>query len=176
VPGLNDRSRNGDILIYRELTGAAGLEAATEAQPLLQPDEHLLDQALQCAQAKDCRCFTGRGLTVPEVINTPAGKQALGNRYQADTVDMESYWLAAMARSHKVPFIALRSIFDAVTDNLATLSSFFNQGKISYSALCAGLLAHPSQIGELLSFHRNADLAQRNLSGYLRQLFEYLQE
>ena len=64
------------------------------------------------------RAFSGRVVTSPRVILRADRKRQLGETYNALAVDMESAAVAAVARDHGRPFLALRAVSDDANGDL----------------------------------------------------------
>lgn len=60
----------------------------------------------------------GRIVSADRVIESPAGKRALGKRTGAGAVDMESGAVREWAKTRGVPFAAVRVILDSVDESL----------------------------------------------------------
>jgi len=60
----------------------------------------------------------GKLLTSPQAILSIADKAAAFHRDRCAAVDMESLAVAEVARSHELPFIAVRVIVDTADDIL----------------------------------------------------------
>ncbi|MFN2333339.1 MAG: hypothetical protein ABR550_02805, partial [Wenzhouxiangellaceae bacterium] len=83
---------------------------------------------------------------------TVADKQRLALSSKAMAVDMESAAIAAVARQHGLPFLALRVIVDRVEQAVPPLALAAMQGaSIRPGRVLAGLLKSPQQLSPLLA-------------------------
>ncbi len=85
-----------------------------------------------------------RAVSAPTVITRAAEKRALGERFGADAVDMESFALTAALRRRDVPVAALRIGSDGVEDDLPELDRALDgSGGIDGFALALAMLRRP---------------------------------
>jgi adenosylhomocysteine nucleosidase len=91
-------------------------------------------------------------LTVDRVATTAADKRSLAAAFGAIALDMESAAVAAVAREHGVPFLAVRAIADPEDFALpaAVLKATDARGIVRRSVLLGHLLLHPSELSSLL--------------------------
>ena len=57
-------------------------------------------------------------LTTDFVVATPNRKKTLGEKYQADLVDMETFAIAELCQERGVPFLSVRIVLDSVNESL----------------------------------------------------------
>ncbi len=91
---------------------------------------------------------------------------------------MESYWVARIAREHKIPCLALRSVLDPVRYSLLAFvqDSVVAQGKESRRRAVQYILSHPYKIPETLRLATYARLAEKSLSQGLEGIIGRLEE
>lgn len=107
----------------------------------------------------------GRILTMPALIADPAEKKALGERFNAVAVDMESATLARLCHKHNMPFGCLRAISDDLDTPLSPqLGALLRRGRVSPWRLAVALLLRPTLAGELYRLAGATRLAARQLS------------
>ncbi len=107
---------------------------------------------------------SGRLLTVPRLLSDPTEKQALGSRYNALAVDMESAVVARLCLERRVPFACLRVISDDMHTALSPqLVGMIEKGRLAPFRLAASALCHPRLIGELCRLAKDTRKAARNL-------------
>ncbi|MFM7384277.1 MAG: hypothetical protein ACKO1W_14680 [Microcystaceae cyanobacterium] len=83
-------------------------------------------------------------LTSDRVITQASEKLFLGEKYQAQVVDMESIALLEYAHQHPMPLVILRVISDDVDQSLPDLSQIYDpQGNLQNGALAKALLSQP---------------------------------
>lgn len=150
---LASRLRVGDVVVGERLFDG------DDETGVLVPDPHLFQSAIRALQSTGLRVSTGAGVTMPRLITQPAEKEALGHRFQAAVVDMESYGLARIAANQDTPFLMVRAVSDAQQDRLPPLDEMLAP---------SGMLRHigewPRMLGALPGLVRNTRLAARNLT------------
>jgi adenosylhomocysteine nucleosidase len=171
---LNRKTQIGDLVIYSKLVAAPASEIH-EQMPELISDPGLVAQALTVRSDK-FQVLLGRGLSLSRVCSLPSDKLDLGKLFDADIVDMESFSIGQAASEKGYPFIAVRSIFDAVDDDLSLLDHIAVSGKLNPLKACSRLIAHPGDLGTLLGYSRNAVKARKNLAAFLFDLVEKIAE
>ena len=57
-------------------------------------------------------------LTVPQLVSSSSMKDWIGKMFPVSLVDMESYWASEAARDARVPFLAVRAVFDPLDQTL----------------------------------------------------------
>ena len=100
--GLVDNLAQGDILMADQIIGT---------------DDRRLDIDFKFAEdafASTRHLHVGRLLTTDRVIAEPKEKRALGRRYGAMAVDMESLAVAEACRKERIRFLSIRVISDTV--------------------------------------------------------------
>lgn len=113
----------------------------------------------------------GRLLTTPQLVGTAAEKQALGRRYDAAAVDMETAVIARGCQQRGVPFGCLRAISDDAAASLSPrLTSLLRGGRVSPWRLAASLARSPMLLPELLRLARQTRLAGEQLGKALGEL------
>jgi adenosylhomocysteine nucleosidase len=125
-------------------------------------DSHMVDTAQRC---QGDECIEGTGVTAPGLAATAAEKAALREATDADIVDMESYWIAMMAREDRIPCLALRAISDGADDGLPVLPSWRPVHTVPYFAL------HPIQAAKLIGGMRDGS---RNVTAIVQKMIEAL--
>jgi hopanoid-associated phosphorylase len=101
-----------------------------------------------------------------EIVSHVDGKRRLFAISGAHAVDNESHIAARIARRHKIPFVALRTISDAATRGLppAALVRLNANGRIRLGGVLRSLVSEPFQIADLLTTGREANKAFAALS------------
>ncbi len=111
-PGL----RTGDMIVCSRMMNA---DEPTSVHH--EADSTLFSIAVTCTLPGLCR---GIGTSAGRPVSSPSDKQTLRKATAADIVDMESYWIAAIAGEHGIPLVVGRAVSDAVNDTLPVLPSF----------------------------------------------------
>ena len=112
----------------------------------------------------------GRLLTVDRVVRLREEKQQLGRQHDALAVDMESFAVAEVCRQRAVDFLAVRSISDAVDEELPP-----DIGKLLAQKSFAGQLGvamgsifrRPAAVKDLFNLHQNALASSSRLARFL---------
>ena len=99
----------GDVIVCSTLCCGDGQSDST-----CQSDAGLLAQSSQVRGGQARR--QGKSVTVAQPASQPEVKRALAQTFQADVVDMESYWIARIAGESRVPFLAVRVISDTLQE------------------------------------------------------------
>ncbi|MBI2848172.1 MAG: hypothetical protein HYX83_03255 [Chloroflexi bacterium] len=165
---LIEESRVGDVVICSELHYAGGLETRPQLQLSGEPcfsDAILVSLASQSLEDAGVRFRQGNSLTVPEAILSPETKQALGRALPVDIAEMESYWIARMARDRHIPFLAIRTVSDTAQERLSSFSPlmavYFAR---QWGRVAIYLLTHPHQWMRVFQLSRNVRQAGRSLT------------
>ncbi len=131
---------------------------AEKAASLQKSDEHDFKYTL----------FKGCLLTVEQVIHRPEDKKALGEKYSALALDMETSELAKIAAKRDVPFLSVRAISDTVEEELVDVSSFVEpDGEISKLKAGWYVLTHPASLRKFIALKDIAQQATKNLTEFL---------
>ncbi len=164
---LAEELEAGDLVLCARIyqgseTGATG---SLDASP------DLLDLAVAASEGIGLRIRIGRGVTTDRLLTTPEDKRGLGNRYGAQVVDMESYWVARAAAVGGIPFLALRAMSDTTGQSLPPFHRFFDrEGRWQYRVAARHFLARPGDLATLPRLYLSTRLAARNLTGFLKVL------
>jgi adenosylhomocysteine nucleosidase len=116
------------------------------------------------------RVRTGRMVTSPHPLESPAAKRALAAQTGALAVDMETERILEECLHRDLPLLSVRAISDTASQSLPVpFDVWFDAGsqKPRPLALVRHLLAHPSQVTPFSGFLENVFLAKRNLATYL---------
>jgi adenosylhomocysteine nucleosidase len=161
---------------------AGGLDPALAAGTIFLPSEVISPDGAALATAHDwCErlgvalaaqrpVITGRLLTSRTAIGTPADKATLFRETGAAAVDMESLAVAEVARSHQLPFIAVRVIVDSAADALpqAVTAAADEEGHLQVWRLIGALARTPADLAPLLRLARRYRAANRSLAAVAR--------
>jgi nucleoside phosphorylase len=108
---LSESLETGQLIAASELRAPGGL-------PVISPDGALLRRALA---DEGLRPVTT--VTVPSAASTRRSRQALREAYGAEAVDMESYWIAKVARQRGVPCLVIRAVLDTMDQDIPRLEA-----------------------------------------------------
>jgi len=152
---LNSNLKIGDVVVCSSVVSSDKAHG-----PMCSCDPALLSAARAC-KVPSLSC--GVGVTALGLVASISQKRALFENSEADIVDMESYWIGAVAAENNVPFIAVRSVSDSATDSLPDLSSW------KWWHLAPHFALHP---GQAFSLYRGVTRARKNMSRFLSRMIE----
>lgn len=158
----------GDVVICRRLwRGGSGPADAPEA---LDSDPGLVSLATETGPR-----LVGETVTVGRVVERRAERDRLAQTYGAQVVEMESYWVARAAAEGGVPFLAVRIVSDAVTQELPQFSRFLDPGgRLVWRRALWYLAPRPAQLWRLLRLRHNTSPAARGLGLFMERLLARL--
>ncbi len=179
---LAAKLRAGDLVVCSQLLALLTMPSPLRPAPavgVLNCDSRLVAHALRvelpakwgitCRPAWrwKLRPVGGGCLTVPSVANHRQVKEWLSWNFTGAVVDMESYWLGALAREADVPFLAVRAVSDPLTESLPPLDELVDIfGRAKKTAMSRYLMGHPLTCGTLVRLGFHARRAQRSLTGF----------
>jgi len=150
----------GDLVLCRSLLCGNGGGGETRYFS----DHHLLSAITLTLGTRAVRFILGSSVTVGGLAAEPERKISLRRDYRAEAVDMESYWVARLASEKRLPFLAVRSISDALTQPLPPFDQLIaSDGKWTWKTPLY-FLSHLSDIARLPRVYINARRAGRSLS------------
>jgi hypothetical protein len=115
----------------------------------------------------------GKSVTVAQPAADPQAKRRLAQAFQADVVDMESYWIAMIASEKEVPFLAVRAVSDTFQERLPPFERMLgSDGKPDLTKIGLYAIFHPGQLANLVRFQRNSRIAGQNLTAFLSRFLE----
>lgn len=159
---LTEEAKAGDVIICSTLYEDEGAGSPCPS------DANLVSLAAQAVVVAEVRLLQGSGVTAASVVSGPTDKEALGKRFSAKVVDMESYWIGRIASARQVPFLAVRAISDTVADSLPPFGRFLDtNGNWRWGSASLHFLSHPHQLVKVYCYYRNARKAGSNLSRFV---------
>jgi nucleoside phosphorylase len=136
------------------------------AQEVIDLDHRLLRSSMLPAAPRGVTA--GRLLTSDRFIGDPAEKLALGKRYGAIAVDMESAAFARRCHEHDVPWGCLRVISDDIRRPVSrAVAELVEDSRVSVPKLLKTLVRRPLIIPELWRLGRDTKRASRTLAAGL---------
>lgn len=161
----------GDVVVCSALLRGSGFDSVEGGPAAYPADSTLSDLASWDLGDGTAHFLLGTCVTVPHLVTTPQKKQELWRESQAQVVDMESYWIARMAFSRRVPFIAIRSISDTLQDDLQALDHILDsEGRLLWKRVAPYFLLHPHHLPSVVAAFRNMRRAERNLTTFVSDL------
>jgi adenosylhomocysteine nucleosidase len=156
---LHDRYQVGDVVLATEVIDEAG-----NIRPTTWPG------ALPAGEWRPL-IHRGRLLCSSRLIADPKEKLALGEKYHADAVDMETAAVAQSCSAHSIPFGCVRAISDRADTPLSPrLVSLFSRGRLSPLRVAGAVLRSPAMVPELWDLAKKTRLAGRQLGVALGEL------
>ncbi len=162
--GLTPQLSIGDIVLCSTLC------CAGEQLDLYQFEAGLFSRSLQICDGMTA--FQGKSVTVAQLASQPEVKRELAQDFQADVVDMESYWIARMAKGEGVPFLSVRAVSDTCKQSLPPIEVFAPDGGPDLRKIAFYSLFHPGQLLTLARLQRNSRIASENLAAFLSRFME----
>ena len=113
-------------------------------------------------------------LTSPRIVGSAREKADLAAR--AAMVDMESAAVARAARTHAIPFLAVRVVSDAADEDFPLdLNRYVDAGgNLQRARLAVAALCRPRGLGFLLRMRKMALAASQSLSTFMEKFCERL--
>ena len=164
--GLTGTVSTGDIILAQKVVEVPG----GEQEPCeLETDEALLE-ALGAVSIPSATVYRGRLLTVEDVVCSARQKRALGSRYGAEGVDMESYAILRAALKRGVPCIAARAVLDEAGFDLPRgLDSIpDSDGRLGATRLAALVIRRPWSIPGLFALRSRSLRASTSLAAFVK--------
>jgi adenosylhomocysteine nucleosidase len=169
--GLAPELKFGDVVVCSMLHCGDGLGEAGQGAEPWPPDPTLLSMALKRSERIGAKVRSGTCVTVPLLDSDPQKMRALRDSFEADIVDMESYWIAGVASDRQIPFIAIRSISDTIQRSIQPFDRILaSDGTVLWKKAIVGFLLHPQYVMNTVVLFRNTRLAKRNLTAVVHNL------
>lgn len=175
--GLSAELRIGDVVICSKLYGANGLEQERKNLEPLAPDANLLSTASRGVGNGAIPFHIVTGVTVPQLNSSARELQWLRESFHADVVDMESYWIARIASTRGIPFIAIRSISDNTESSVQPFDRILaSDGRLLWKKAVLSFAAHPRYLINVYTLYKNTRPAKRNLAAFISHMVANLTE
>ena len=163
---LNDDLKGGDVVLCSSLHCEHSNSIDTKPRPsAFCTDDRMLSSAVQAMEHAAVEFRLGVGVTVPQMVLEPEDKQRLGDAYDADIVDMESYWIAKIAMDRRIPFLVIRSVSDTRQERLLPFDQLMTaEGRVQWGSAVAYFVRNARRLNGVPLLYRNVRLAQRSLA------------
>ena len=162
---LTEGLKIGDIILCSTIYCGNGQINRGPWQESLRSDTSLVSLASQGRGVTTAGLYRGSSVTVAEPASSSKAKQDLSKAFPAEVVDMESYWIARIASTRHIPFIAIRAISDTMQDSLIPFDQILDSnGKWRLKKVALYFLSHPQHVIRLLALLKNARQAMRSLT------------
>lgn len=162
---LSPQLKRGDLLLVNQVVDAAGESMSIDVR--MSPEELGRSPGLHL----------GRLVTLDKVVRLPEEKRALAERHDALAVDMETLAVAEVCRNHKVRFLAVRVISDAVDEELPDdIERLTRQRTFAgqLGAAAAAIWNRPASVKQMWALKENALVASDRLAKFLAGMITQL--
>jgi len=161
----------GDVLACSTVRRASGFGKDEGEAEAYAADLNLLALASSGPAGAATRILAGTCVTTPGVVSGARAKQELSREFQAQVVDMESYWIARVVSARRVPFIAIRSVSDTLQDDLRAIDHILDsEGRVLWKRVVPYFLLHPHHLPSMFTAFRNMRRAERSLTAFISDL------
>ena len=123
------------------------------------------------------RVHVGPVLSVDEIVRLPGEKQALGKRYGALAVDLESFAAAEVCQRRSARFLSIRILTDAMDEQLPTdVQRLTDQPSTAarFGAALGAVWRRPSSFKDMMALHETALVGSDRLAKFLAGVTEQL--
>ena len=169
--GANPALGRGDLVVPTSISSIEGSPINWESQGMaenLSPDQDMLTAALISAEVAGINYASGLLVSLPSIARTANMKSWIGNRLNAEAMDLESHAACSVASEAGIPFLVARTVVDAMDHDLPQLVSDIPGGPsdarvwptIRYVA------RRPWQLPAMMDLRDAARAARTNLTGF----------
>lgn len=108
------------------------------------------------------------GAVVPEVVTHPGDKKNINESFGIETIDMESFYIAVIAKRQNIPVICIRAISDNLSEGVPEFfldfgsSNFFKKFLFLFKIIFSG-----SKIKSACRILKNINTANKNLNVFI---------
>lgn len=148
--GLDPKLRGGDAVLYdlcydaREIDLGYSEQAASEGTAAIAGDNVLSNFLFEALTASDLSCVRGSGITVSRIVTEAKDKLALGARYGAAAVDMETYEALSACVRLNLPAATLRIISDEAGRDIPDFNRAYDaDGRMNGLRMAVAMMARP---------------------------------
>jgi adenosylhomocysteine nucleosidase len=170
--GLNPELEIGDVVLCSTLYRKNG---SGQEDPKAEPytsDADLISLASECPDDIEADCLIGSCVTVLELDTDPQKQQELAETYQADVVEMESYWIAKIASDRGIPFIAVRAMSDRGSDVQPFEEILAPDGSLLWQEAVVSFTIHPHYLIKVFNLYLQVRVAHRNMTACVLHLLD----
>jgi len=164
--GLVEGLAVGEIVVVERVIARKGPGDAAKERPEFAVQVEAQTLAEKALTEVKLAFKTGVLVTSVEPVLKSAGKAELGRECQALCVDMESAAVARVAKERGAAFFSIRTISDAVGDELPEqVGDFLNEeGNVRAGQVLKFALGGPKHIRELMRLKTRSDAAAKSLA------------
>ena len=161
----------GDVVVCSKLYFVPRPEEEEQALEPYAADANLLALASQGTGDTAIPFSIGRGVTVLQLNADSLNMQELSDTLNVHIIDMESYWIAGIASTWKIPFIAIRSISDTIRESVQPFDRILDSGgELLWKKAVLCFLLHPWYLKNVFTLYKNTRPAKRNLAALICHL------
>jgi adenosylhomocysteine nucleosidase len=168
--GLNPESEIGDVVLCSTLYYANGSDQTDPMPESYASDASLISLASGCLEDMEANCYIGSSVAVLELDCDLQEQQELAETFNADVIEMESYWVARIASARGIPFIAIRSISDRGNDVQPFDQILSSDGELLWKEAVVCFTIHPHYLLKVFNLYMQVRVAHRNLTACVLQL------
>lgn len=152
---LTEHFKTGEVAKISDITNAAHESLSLDPNPL--------------PHTRPARLYSSK-----TVLKNKEAKQTIHKKYRTDLVDMESYPIARICQIKGIPYLGIRGVFDAFSDNLENLNNPFNNtGELHPAKLTLNLITRPKLIFTLPRLKKRLEQLQKTweniITWYLKE-------
>ncbi|MCH7800982.1 MAG: hypothetical protein IIC24_05485, partial [Chloroflexi bacterium] len=110
----------------------------------------------------------GACLTVPQFVSNRSMKAWLGNAFNVNLIDMESYWVSEVAGSFGIPCLTIRVVLDPVDQSVPRfIGEIVDKGTTARALRAvAHLVMNPADVPRLIRLSRQVRVARASLTRF----------
>jgi nucleoside phosphorylase len=171
---LDPQIKTGDAVVFdkcynaradRNGSNSGDVKLGSGDNAVIACDDKLSQSIAETLLESGATCFRGAGVTVDRIITSAREKLALGARYQAAAVDMETFDCLSVCARFGLSATALRVISDDAVSDLPDFNRALNrEGRMSKWRMASAIMINPINSARfLLSISRVLDSLRNNL-------------
>jgi nucleoside phosphorylase len=171
---LDPQIETGDVVLFDKCYNARAHRNGSNSgdhplgggnNALIACDDKLSRFIAETLRSAGVPCFRGAGVTVDRIITSAREKIALGARYQAAAVDMETYDCLSVCTHFGLSATALRVVSDDAASDLPDFNRALDrEGRMSKWRMASAIMINPINSARfLLSISRVMDSLRTNL-------------
>lgn len=146
----------GDLLIPDQICNTSAS---------ITPDPILQKKIKETLTANTIKFHTGTLFSSETVLKNLHDKRAAHSQTNANQVDMESFAIAGVCKSQRIPYVSIRAIFDDLADNIESIGEpYSDSGELSASKLTVNLIKSPKLFLSLPGLKRRSEIVQNSLN------------
>lgn len=178
--GTRPDVKTGDVVLCSKmliLGNSEDLMRASKQAEAIKSDESLLKSVRSFLEQSQIKYRVGDSLSTVELASSADRKMQIGNDFEVDIAEMESYWVCKTAAEANVPGAAIRVVLDTSDEDLSPFvaQSVESNGEGNVLKALRYMAVNPLRLKELMKLASQAKKAQRTLSSALISALNGLQ-